>query len=99
MRKSYITNNMLLFQIIRKQIVNKWQDDGRGKLRFLQLFYADRNDSIIKDNFRSKFSSLFQDLKIKIQLINPHIVCSMCAGYFIDATTITECLHTCMIEF
>eukprot|EP00105_Crassostrea_gigas_P001351 XP_011413488.1 PREDICTED: polycomb group RING finger protein 1-like isoform X1 [Crassostrea gigas] len=35
-----------------------------------------------------------EDLKIKIQLINPHIVCSMCAGYFIDATTITECLHT-----
>lgn len=46
---------MLLFQIIRKKIVNKWQDDGRGKLRFKQLFYANRNDSIIKDNFRSKF--------------------------------------------
>ena len=40
-----------------------------------------------------------QDLKIKIQLINPHIVCSMCAGYFIDATTITECLHTCTTVF
>lgn len=36
-----------------------------------------------------------QDLQIRMQLINPHIVCSMCAGYYIDATTITECLHTC----
>lgn len=27
--------------------------------------------------------------------LNEHIVCFLCAGYFIDATTITECLHTC----
>lgn len=27
--------------------------------------------------------------------LNEHIVCCLCAGYFIDATTITECLHTC----
>lgn len=38
----------------------------------------------------------FQPLKIKISDLNQHIVCSLCAGYFIDATTITECLHTCM---
>ncbi|KAL5022303.1 hypothetical protein ScPMuIL_001458 [Solemya velum] len=35
-----------------------------------------------------------QALKIKICEMNPHIVCSLCAGYFIDATTVTECLHT-----
>lgn len=33
-------------------------------------------------------------IKLSIISINPHIVCSLCAGYFIDATTITECLHT-----
>jgi len=38
---------------------------------------------------------LFQIFKIRIRDINTHIVCSLCAGYFIDATTITECLHTC----
>ncbi|XP_059509007.1 polycomb group RING finger protein 6 isoform X1 [Stegostoma tigrinum] len=26
--------------------------------------------------------------------VNPYILCPVCGGYFIDATTITECLHT-----
>nr|DBA15078.1 TPA: hypothetical protein GDO54_004335 [Pyxicephalus adspersus] len=26
--------------------------------------------------------------------LNPYILCSICKGYFVDATTITECLHT-----
>ena len=38
-----------------------------------------------------------QILNIRIRDINTHIVCSLCAGYFIDATTITECLHTCTL--
>lgn len=42
-------------------------------------------------------SSLFyqEEVKLKIKDLNEHIVCYLCAGYFIDATTITECLHTC----
>ncbi|RUS86314.1 hypothetical protein EGW08_005899 [Elysia chlorotica] len=44
-----------------------------------------------------------QVLKIRIQDINPHVVCSLCGGYFIDATTITECLHTfcksCIVKY
>ena len=32
---------------------------------------------------------------VKILAVNQHITCSLCAGYLIDATTITECLHTC----
>lgn len=32
---------------------------------------------------------------MKMKELNEHIVCCLCAGYFIDATTITECLHTC----
>ena len=27
--------------------------------------------------------------------LNPHFVCVLCFGYFVDATTITECMHTC----
>ena len=42
-------------------------------------------------------------LTIKIREINPHIVCSLCAGYFVDATTIIECLHTfcksCIVKY
>ncbi|XP_064603918.1 polycomb group RING finger protein 1-like isoform X2 [Liolophura sinensis] len=44
-----------------------------------------------------------EPLKISIRDVNPHIVCSLCAGYFIDATTITECLHTfcksCIVKY
>ncbi|PNJ23676.1 PCGF3 isoform 5 [Pongo abelii] len=32
--------------------------------------------------------------KIKLWDINAHITCRLCSGYLIDATTVTECLHT-----
>ncbi|KAJ1140736.1 hypothetical protein NDU88_007074 [Pleurodeles waltl] len=31
---------------------------------------------------------------INLADLKPYILCSICEGYFIDATTITECLHT-----
>ncbi|XP_026521754.1 polycomb group RING finger protein 6 [Notechis scutatus] len=31
---------------------------------------------------------------INLSELVPYIMCSICKGYFIDATTITECLHT-----
>lgn len=44
-----------------------------------------------------------EEVKIKIKDLNEHIVCYLCAGYFIDATTITECLHTfcksCIVKY
>lgn len=40
---------------------------------------------------------------VKIRDINQHVTCSLCAGYLIDATTITECLHTfcktCIVKY
>lgn len=33
--------------------------------------------------------------RIKLSTLNSHITCGICEGYFIDATTVTECLHTC----
>lgn len=33
--------------------------------------------------------------RIKLKTLNKHITCEICSGYFIDATTVTECLHTC----
>ncbi|KAG9344113.1 hypothetical protein JZ751_012595 [Albula glossodonta] len=52
---------------------------------------------------RNQFQSVYgldplrneEEAKVKIKDLNEHIVCYLCAGYFIDATTITECLHTC----
>uniref|UniRef100_A0A8C4X595 Bmi1 polycomb ring finger oncogene 1a n=1 Tax=Erpetoichthys calabaricus TaxID=27687 RepID=A0A8C4X595_ERPCA len=41
--------------------------------------------------------------RIKITELNPHLMCVLCGGYFIDATTIIECLHsfckTCIVGY
>ncbi|CAH1376372.1 hypothetical protein MTP99_017763 [Tenebrio molitor] len=48
----------------------------------------------------SHFSKM--DRKIKLKSLNPYIICNICKGYLIDATAITECLHTfcksCLIK-
>lgn len=36
--------------------------------------------------------------RIKITELNPHLMCALCGGYFIDATTIVECLHSCELS-
>ena len=33
--------------------------------------------------------------RVRLRTVNPHIICCLCKGYMINATTITECLHTC----
>uniref|UniRef100_A0A1I8HVN1 RING-type domain-containing protein n=1 Tax=Macrostomum lignano TaxID=282301 RepID=A0A1I8HVN1_9PLAT len=33
-------------------------------------------------------------VKMRLSQLNPHITCPLCAGYYIDATTIVECLHS-----
>eukprot|EP00039_Didymoeca_costata_P012555 m.181109 g.181109 ORF g.181109 m.181109 type:complete len:364 (-) comp15513_c0_seq2:951-2042(-) len=33
-------------------------------------------------------------IEFKLKEVNPQIICKLCAGYYINATTITECLHT-----
>uniref|UniRef100_A0A8C4QNA6 Polycomb group RING finger protein 1 n=1 Tax=Eptatretus burgeri TaxID=7764 RepID=A0A8C4QNA6_EPTBU len=44
-----------------------------------------------------------EEVRVKIEDLNEHIVCILCAGYFVDATTITECLHTfcksCIVKY
>jgi hypothetical protein len=41
--------------------------------------------------------------RIPMSLINPYITCSLCKGYFIDAVTVMDCLHTfcksCLIKY
>ncbi|XP_006817085.1 polycomb complex protein BMI-1-like [Saccoglossus kowalevskii] len=41
--------------------------------------------------------------KLKMTELNPHLMCVLCGGYFIDATTIIECLHsfcrTCIVRY
>ena len=33
--------------------------------------------------------------KIGVNELNPHLICVLCSGYFIDPVTIVECLHSC----
>lgn len=41
--------------------------------------------------------------KLKLAELNPHLICVLCGGYLIDATSIVECLHsfcrTCIIHY
>lgn len=39
--------------------------------------------------------TMHRTTRIKITELNPHLMCVLCGGYFIDATTIVECLHSC----
>ena len=32
---------------------------------------------------------------LALSQLDANLTCSLCRGYFIDATTITECMHTC----
>uniref|UniRef100_A0A146LLX1 Polycomb complex protein BMI-1 n=1 Tax=Lygus hesperus TaxID=30085 RepID=A0A146LLX1_LYGHE len=38
-----------------------------------------------------------------VREVNPHLICVLCRGYFIEATTITECLHSfcrsCLVKY
>lgn len=42
-----------------------------------------------------KLLLLYLQRLINLAELTPYILCSICKGYLIDATTITECLHTC----
>lgn len=33
--------------------------------------------------------------QLKLKELNSHLVCGICSGYLVDATTIVECLHSC----
>ncbi|CAG0886854.1 unnamed protein product [Cyprideis torosa] len=41
--------------------------------------------------------------RVKLNEVNEHITCPICGGYFIDATTIVECLHSfcraCIVRY
>ncbi|XP_050537052.1 polycomb group protein Psc-like [Daktulosphaira vitifoliae] len=44
-----------------------------------------------------------QPNKLMVTDLNPHLLCVLCGGYFIDATTIIECLHSfcrsCIVKY
>lgn len=52
----------------------------------VKIFFINRKTSLLQMN---------RTTRIKITELNPHVICVLCGGYFINATTITECLHSC----
>ncbi|VVC39899.1 Zinc finger, RING-type,Zinc finger, RING/FYVE/PHD-type,Zinc finger, RING-type, conserved [Cinara cedri] len=44
-----------------------------------------------------------QSCKPKVTDLNPHLLCVLCSGYFVDATTVIECLHSfcrsCIVKY
>ncbi|XP_029935825.1 LOW QUALITY PROTEIN: uncharacterized protein LOC115379240 [Myripristis murdjan] len=51
----------------------------------------------------SPLPTMHRTTRIKITELNPHLMCVLCGGYFIDATTIIECLHSfckmCIVRY
>lgn len=37
--------------------------------------------------------------RVHLAKLNEQLTCKLCGGYFIDATTIIECLHSCTVFF
>lgn len=62
---------------------------------------AIHHEAVTKAVVASKKLSRFMEFELR--KVNPHIVCKLCAGYFISATTIMECLHTfcktCIVRY
>ncbi|XP_051910863.1 polycomb complex protein BMI-1-A [Hippocampus zosterae] len=52
---------------------------------------------------RAPWLIMHRTTRIKITELNPHLMCVLCGGYFIDATTIIECLHSfckmCIVRY
>lgn len=34
--------------------------------------------------------------RLQVRELNSNLLCTLCGGYYVDATTIVECLHSCM---
>jgi len=59
-------------------------------------FISAQNVRTINSTYYSYFmTAMTMERRIKLKTLNSHITCKICRGYLIDATTVTECLHTC----
>ncbi|XP_076330037.1 polycomb complex protein BMI-1-A-like [Tachypleus tridentatus] len=46
---------------------------------------------------------MYRPSRLRVMEVNPYLTCVLCGGYFVDATTIIECLHsfckTCIVQY
>ncbi len=63
----------------------------KSVLRFSSVMH---NKLILRFIFQGRSCDIMEQ-KIKMKELNEFITCSICSGYLINASTVTECLHTC----
>ncbi|KAL5006242.1 hypothetical protein ScPMuIL_015048 [Solemya velum] len=58
---------------------------------------------VISYGVKSSTLKMHCSTRLKITDLNPHLICVLCGGYFIDATTVIECLHSycrsCIVRY
>lgn len=54
-----------------------------------------KNLQLDDDGMSNKLTMVTRSRKKKIKEFNDTIICSICNGYLIEATTISDCLHAC----
>ena len=52
-----------------------------------------------KLNIHLNYAIGYKSQKVLLGDVHPYIICNLCKGYLIEATTIVECLHTCKCTF
>ncbi|XP_071812382.1 polycomb complex protein BMI-1-like isoform X1 [Apostichopus japonicus] len=58
---------------------------------------------LIRNENRDVTTTMHRKTRLKLTELNPLLTCSLCTGYLIDATTLTECLHSfcrsCLVRY
>ncbi len=78
----------------------KTNDKNGNKLSVNQNINNNNNNNIIISNCSQQLNQLSTNCQsIEVKELNELISCHLCKGYLIDATTVVECLHSCMNSF
>jgi polycomb group RING finger protein 3 len=52
------------------------------------------SEAKIRPSSLVKISENMTELELPLKILNDRITCSLCKGYFVEATTVLDCLHT-----
>ncbi|XP_014737635.1 PREDICTED: uncharacterized protein LOC106856649 [Sturnus vulgaris] len=95
--------------ILRLQFISRWplgshSFSAERLLTFIVFFgRSDHHPPAPFSGAAPRHAKMHRTTRIKITELNPHLMCVLCGGYFIDATTIIECLHsfckTCIVRY
>lgn len=84
----YTYENIHLLQTCLTNFAKSRENHCNAPTRLTPVIFVSRRMSGQSGGYRLHLSTL-----------NDQLTCKLCQGYFIDATTIIECLHSCTIFF